>query len=330
MPQRPPSCGPQSSSTPRLARCIILAAALAAATSPPAGAATLDDAAGDEGGVAAQAVAARVEGLSIAPFSGVGVELPSAAAQPSPAAAPKAARELYVSWGYNADRFARSDLRIAQPSLGNDFVLHSVRSHDQKGWTDLFNNSMFTSQYSARVGYFFNTKQDLAIEVNFEHVRFVVTQDQSVRLTGTLSGEGVDKTVALTEDFLRYKLNNGANFLLVNLVKRLPLVGEPAQTGSVSALLKAGAGIGVPHPTNFVFDQANTPGFQFGGLDVGLEGALRVHFFRWLYVEFAQKALFARYTGLEIHEGRAAHHIWTYLTALSLGTSVHLPARRQP
>ena len=96
-------------------------------------------------------------------------------------ARPTTTHELYVSWGYNADVFKRTDLHLAQPSLGNDFVLHGVQSQDQKGWTDLFHNSLTTSQYSARIGYFFNAKQDLALELSFEHVRFLVTQDQNVR-----------------------------------------------------------------------------------------------------------------------------------------------------
>ena len=258
--------------------------ALLAATIAPAAAAPLGDQQHDDLLERGRAVVARAETPPDAARPAAGLDPRPPAGQPPAAARPRTTRELYFSWGYNADVFKRSDLHIAQPSLGNDFVLHGVRSHDQKGWTDLFHNSLTTSQYSARIGYFFNAKQDLAIELNFEHVRFLVTQDQTVRMSGTLNNAQVDRSVSVTEDFLRYKLNNGANFLLVNLVKRLPLVGEPARRGSVAVLLKAGAGIGVPHPTNFVFGEANTPGFQFGGLDLGLEGAVRVHMFRLLYL----------------------------------------------
>ena len=306
-----------------MARWVIATVALLAATIAPAGAAPSGDQRDDDLPGLHRAVAARAGTPRDDALPAAGLELQSPAGQPPTAARAKTTRELYVSWGYHADVFKRTDLHLTQPSLGNDFVLHGVQSHDQKGWTDLFHNSLTTSQYSARIGYFFTARQDLALELSFEHVRFLVTQDQNVRMTGTLNGARVDQTVTVTEDFLRYKLNNGANFLLVNVVKRLPLVGEPAQRGSIALLLRAGGGIGVPHPTNFVFGQANTPGFQFGGLDLGLEGAVRFHLFRLLYLEFAQKGIYARYAGLEIHDGRAAHDIWTYLTALSLGTSLH-------
>ena len=42
-------------------------------------------------------------------------------AQPRPAET--GGREFFVSWGYNGDSYAKSDLHISQPSLGNDFTL---------------------------------------------------------------------------------------------------------------------------------------------------------------------------------------------------------------
>jgi hypothetical protein len=316
--------------TPSAASRLAVALVLVASTIVPAGAAA---AAGEQqdGSVPGLQRAIGDQARSLA-ASAVG--LPALASQrpaeqPAPASA-SPRREFYISWGYNADLFRPTDLHIAQPSIGNDFVLHDVRSHDDKGWTDLFDNSPTTVQYSARIGYFFNAKQDLAVELSFEHVRFLVTQDQTVRMSGTLNHAAVDQTVALTEDVLRYKLNNGANFLLVNLVKRLPLLKQTGAPGSLSVLLKGGAGFGFPHPTNFVFNQANAPGFQFGGFDLGVEGAVRFHLFRLLYLEFAQKGIYAHYSGLEVHEGRASHDIWTYLTALSIGTSIRLPGRGQP
>jgi hypothetical protein len=298
---------------------VLLAAAIAPAAAAPIG----NQSAGDELSGLSRSIAALAQTPPDPVRPAAGFELRPPAGQPSSTATPKTSRELYVSWGYNADVFKRNDMHFAQPSLGNDFVLHDVQAHDQKGWTDLFHHSLFLSQYSARVGYFFNAKQDLAIEVNFDHVRYLVTQDQIVGITGTVNRTPVDQRVAVTEDFLRYMLNNGANFLLVNLVKRVPLVGEPTKRGSVAVLLKAGAGVGFPHPTNFVFGEANTPGFQFGGVDAGLEGAIRLHLARLVYLEFAQKGVYAHYSGLEIHEGTAAQNIWSYVTAFSVGTSLH-------
>jgi len=90
-------------------------------------------------------------------------------------------------------------------------------------------------------------------------------------------------------------LNNGANFVLVNAVQRLPLVGIPQSARSVAALVKAGLGFMVPHAENAVLGESNQAGFQHGGLGAGLEVGLRVHLLRHLFVEAAQKVFYGRY-----------------------------------
>ena len=152
----------------RRLRRVIAALALLAATIAPVGAAQLSDQEHDELPGLRRAVATRARTIPDPVRPAAGLELRSPAGQPPTTPGPKTTRELYVSWGYNADVFKRADLHLAQPSLGNDLVLHGVQSHDHKGWTDLFNNSLTTSQYSARIGYFFNAKQDLALELSFD------------------------------------------------------------------------------------------------------------------------------------------------------------------
>ena len=134
-------------------------------------------------------------------------------------------REFFFSWGYNGDSYSRSDIHISQPSLGNDFTLAGVRAHDSKAWTDLFSHGLTVPQYNVRLGVFFNDRWGL--EMALDHIKWIVTEGQLVPITGTLQGAPVDTDVALTEDVLRYKLNNGANPIFFNLIRRMPLAGTP-------------------------------------------------------------------------------------------------------
>lgn len=228
--------------------------------------------------------------------------------------------EIYVSWGYNGDSYRPADLHISQPQQGNDFTLHDVSFHDSKGWNDgLFAHSLTVPQYTVQFGYFI--RKNTAFEVNFVHPKAIVTQGQTVRMTGTFGGKPVDKDIVLTEDVLRYQLNNGANFVLFNIVQRFPLIREPGKTGSVAALAKAGMGFLVPHSENTVFGQPNVPGYQVSGPDVGAELAVRVHLFRALYAEFCEKGVFARYRGLNVNGGRADQNLWAHVTSLGFGVS---------
>ena len=95
-------------------------------------------------------------------------------------------REYFVSWGYNGDSYTKSDLHINQPSLGNDFTLGDVRARDSKPWANILGHAPTVPQYNVRFGMFFNEKWGL--EVAHDHMKWIVRQDQEVRMTGTLNG----------------------------------------------------------------------------------------------------------------------------------------------
>jgi hypothetical protein len=238
--------------------------------------------------------------------------LVAAALAPQPAQALTQAeprgREFFVSWGYNGDSYTKSDLHISQPALGNDFTLVGVRARDSKAWTDLFNHSLTVPQYNLRIGVFFNEKWGL--ELAHDHIKWIVRQDQEVRMRGTLNGAAVDTPVTLTPDVLRYQLNNGANPLFINLIRRVRLRSEPGRTGSVSFLAKAGGGFANPHTENAVFDQPNEKGFQFfQGWNLDAVAAVRIHILKPLYFEAEQKLVYARYFGVNVDRGTARHSL---------------------
>ncbi len=129
-------------------------------------------------------------------------------------------------------------------------------------------------------------------------------------MTGTLNTAAVDSDITLTTDVLRYQLNNGANPVFINAVRRVQLRGEPKRTGSISFLAKAGGGFAMPHTENELFGQPNDKGFQFfHGWDVDAAAAVRVHVFKRLYFEVEDKLVYARYFGVKVDRGTAGHSV---------------------
>jgi hypothetical protein len=232
----------------------------------------------------------------------------------------RSGREVFVSWGYNGDSYAKSDIRINQPALGNDFTLVAVKPRDSKAWTHLFSHSLFVPQYNVRIGMFWNEKW--GIEVALDHMKWIVRQDQEVRMTGTLAGAPVDTRITLTPDVIRYQLNNGANPIFFNLVRRIRLRGEHGRTGSIALLAKAGGGFAVPHTENVLFGEPNDKGFQFfHGWDMDAGAAVRVHLPLQLYFEFEEKAVYARYFGVKVDRGTARHSVKAGEFTLNLGVA---------
>jgi hypothetical protein len=237
--------------------------------------------------------------------------------QPMPAEKPKGG-EWYLSWGYNTEKYAHTNIRFVQAGSGNDFTLQSAEMRDSRAW-DIWNHPITVPEYSWRVGKFI--RPNTAIELNFDHAKALLVQGQTVQVTGTLNGASVDQQLNVNDLVPKYKLNNGANFVLINLVRRFRIAGEPGRTGSVSLLGKAGGGFMVPHTENVVLGQENEPGFQYGGLGTGVEGVIRAHVFRTLYAEFSQKGFYGHYRNLHIHDGKAHQDLWAYETVISFGTT---------
>lgn len=237
---------------------------------------------------------------------------------------------FYFSWGYNKEWYTKSDIHVKQTLPGDnktEYTLHDVQAADQIGWDKLFSCALTIPQYNYRLGYFFNKEKGLAIELNFDHTKYVVRKPQYVRMSGTTNGAAFDSIAYLSPDNFDYRLNNGANFFLVNIVKQWPLFESPGKKFRLDYLGKAGVGWMVPHVQNTLFGQANTPRFQFGGWDVGVEGAMRATFFNFAYLEFAQKGVYTNYSNLRVYGGKAKHDFGTYELILSLG--VNIPALKK-
>ena len=240
--------------------------------------------------------------------------------------------EFYFSWGYNKEWYSKSNVKISQPVLNQKYTLVNVVAHDHPGWneSDFFHKDLTIPQYNYRIGYFFNKKKNIAFEINFDHTKFIITDEQQVRLRGYPHDKYVDSTITFSEaNGFYYYLNNGANFLLFNLVKRANLYVSKNRNIKIDALGKAGIGPVIPHVENSFFGNANHPHFQLGGWNVGVEGALRATFFKHVYFEFAGKLDYARYSNLKIYKGKVSHAFSTAEIILNLGYQFKTCNRRK-
>ena len=232
---------------------------------------------------------------------------------------------FYCSWGYNTEWYTKSNININQPSLGNNYTFTNIQAHDHKGWDDrLLRKPLTVPQYNYRIGYYFNEKQDKGFEINFDHTKYVVTIGQADELKGTLHGRAIDSTIITGDSVLLWQLNNGANFLQFNYVKKYNLLDCYNSKFVFDCMLKAGAGPVIPHVQNTIFGHENIPHFQFGGWNVDADISFRATFFKHVFLEYANKVVYARYFHLKIYEGLAKQSFGCYQMFLVLGGTFKL------
>lgn len=237
----------------------------------------------------------------------------------------KKQNEFYFSWGYNKEWYTHSTVRVMQPSLGNDYKIENFKAHDHPGWDKgIFDRAISIPQYNYRLG-FYNNKKNWGFEINFDHTKFIIA-DQDAHIVGTLNNRHVDTTVHFSDNnsvnsssTFYYYLNNGANFLLFNFVKRWHLTESRSGNAKIDLLGKAGVGPLIPHVENMLFGKKNDPHFQLGGWNVGAEAALRATFYKSVYLEYCNKLDFASYSGLRLNPGTARQMFGTYEMILNVG-----------
>ncbi len=242
--------------------------------------------------------------------------------------------EFYFSWGYNKAYYTRTDVSISQPSLGNNFTFINTKLVDNPGWDKaLLTLALSIPQYNYRIGYFIDKDKDLAFEINFDHTKALFKNDQTVHMVGTFNNRPIDSSFVFSKTGAGnsrnyYYLNNGANFLLFNIVKRKKFTNWSTKNIAIDGLAKVGIGPVIPHVENSLFGQKNDQGFQFGGWNTGIEYALRSTLKKHLYLEFAGKIDYAYYYGLDVYQGKAKHSLSTLEFILNLGYTLPMGPRK--
>ena len=254
----------------------------------------------------------------------------SFAQQQPPKKKKKFIKEVYASWGYNGEFYTNSTIHVSQPSLGNDYNFVHVKAHDHPGWNEgLLSKALSIPQYNYRLGFLLDEEKGWGFEINFDHTKYIFA-NQDAHIKGKFNNRQVDTTVTFDEAHgFYYYLNNGANFLLFNVTKKWHIVRTRDEKFKLDFFGKFGVGPVIPHTQNELFGEKNHQGFQFGGWNTGAEGSLRATFWRYVYLEASNKIDYARYSGLNIYEGKAHQAFGTYEMILSLGIVIPTTSKKQ-
>jgi hypothetical protein len=233
-------------------------------------------------------------------------------------------------WGYNKDWHSKSDIHFKNTSGdynpvthsydSYDFTLYDVKAKDLPGFKKIINRDISIPQYNYRLGYFFNDKHDLGIEINFDHTKYIMLGGQRVHLKGTIHEHYYDQDTLINPKFLAFEHTNGANFLMVNMVKRHHFLVSKNKKHWLSTIIKAGGGIVIPKTDVTLFGQRLDNRFHIAGCIFGMETGIRYDAFKHFFIEYTAKGTWADYTNvLVIGKGKANHSFFTLQNILMLG-----------
>lgn len=234
---------------------------------------------------------------------------------------------MYISWGYTKAWYGKSTIRfkdlsnkyhpVTDKNNYYDFTIHDVTARDRPDYDKIYDVINITiPQFVVHVGFQINSKWD--IEANYDHTKYVVDYDQRVRITGQISGNQLNKDTTLSEEFLRFEHTDGANFAMLNAVRKFNLI-KRGDKFSTQWVLKGGGGFVYPRTDVKIFGERLNNRWHIAGWIVGLESGLRINFLKHGFFEFVGKGCYADYVKCLVlgkGNGTARHHFWvTQLTA---------------
>jgi len=231
---------------------------------------------------------------------------------------------MYIQWGYNTESYTKSNIHFKM-SNGNNFVLHNAVAHDKGDFDAIYKEPSQISipQYNYRFGFYLNNSHSKALELNFDHAKYVVTDGQTVRVTGLIDGKPVDGDSVLNPNsFLHFEHTDGANWLHLNYVQQNILFNTASNKRPLlTSVWKVGAGINIPR-TDFTWrgERLNN-NFHIAGYNVSAEAGLRLYMLRKVFFECTGKTGFVKYINAlactPTQKGNRATHSFGYVEAIA-------------
>jgi hypothetical protein len=210
----------------------------------------------------------------------------------------KLLKGMYIQWGYNKEWYTNSTIHFRLIN-GDNFKIINAKAKDRPDLEAVYQKpgDISIPQYNYRLGFYLNNKRTRSIELNFDHIKYIVTDGQTARVKGTIGGKSVDADSILDpSNFLHFEHTDGGNLLHINYVQQKTLYMNTAKTRPlVNLIWKLGAGINIPR-SDFTYhgDRFNNK-FHISGYNISAEAGARLYISKKLFIEATGKTGYARY-----------------------------------
>lgn len=201
--------------------------------------------------------------------------------------------QMFVFYGWNRGAFTNSDIHFS--GNGYDFQLQSVVAHDRPTKFGLvyFDPAWFTvTQYNFRLGYFI--KDNLAIVLGIDHMKYVMDQNQTVKFSGNISdpvyaGMVQNGQVNLADEkFLTFEHTDGLNYENIGIEKYRSI----SNNKNIDIVWSYGSGLGIMFPKSNVklFGNERSDRFHVAGFGADLRTSINAVFWKHFLARVEIKA----------------------------------------
>jgi hypothetical protein len=246
--------------------------------------------------------------------------------------------QFYVYWGWNRGCYSRSDITLTGADY--DIKLLNVRAKDKPTKLSYHNylqpGRVTIPQTNMRIGYFI--KPGLAVSVGVDHMKYVVTNGQTVTALGTINRHGQFKRVfggpeELTTDFLTFEHTDGLNYVHLALEKYKELYHSKTEKCIVNWYYGAGAGVLVPKTNVKFLDYERNDRFHVSGYGLNAVAGVQGVFFKHFIMRVETKGGYINMPDIILHkkgiEGRGRQHFFFGEAFWALGASYTLNKKKK-
>ncbi len=192
---------------------------------------------------------------------------------------------MFVFWGWNRAGFSKSDIHFK--GNGYDFTLNNVVAHDRPSELSMAYidpTRLSIPQFNFRFAYFL--KDNLALVVSQDHMKYVMDQNQNANFTGHISdpiyaGMVQNGQVNLSdEQFLTFEHTDGLNYINAGIEKYKNILSKK----NFDIFWAYGGGIGALMPKSNVklFGNERSDRYHLAGF--GLDARTNINFVFWNHI----------------------------------------------
>lgn len=189
---------------------------------------------------------------------------------------------MFVFWGWNRAGFSKSDIHFKGADY--DFVIYDVVAHDRPSELsmDYINPGQISKpQFNFRFGYF--VKDNLALVIAQDHMKYVMDQDQTVDFSGHITNPTYAAMVhngkidMSDEKFLKFEHTDGLNYLNLGIEKYRNIYSKK----NFDIAWAYGGGIGLLFPRSNVTLMQFPRSDRFHVAGFGLDTRTNINFIFW-------------------------------------------------